>query len=102
MSDALVDKKMGALVGQLLDRTKTNKLEWQTTSDNNAFRAKLQNGMVRVQESTRTADDGREYVVHSLTVLDRAGRELEEYAPQYPSTDQMVQLWNLARRSALN
>ncbi|HEY7429035.1 MAG TPA: hypothetical protein VH682_32690 [Gemmataceae bacterium] len=104
MHDQEVQDKFRRLVLQLASRTENGKIAWTDTGDADAFRAHMQGGMVRVQKRLRFDEEGHEAADYFLTLLDRNGRELEDYYPEslsmgYDFTN-LANLWNLARRSS--
>ena len=101
MAEGEVSGKVERLVRQLLERTEGGTIEWRDTPELDTFRAQLQNGMVRVQKTLRLDEEGHETVDYSLTLLDKKGRELEDYNPELPSQEmELARLWTAARRSA--
>lgn len=106
MHDQDVQEKVRTLVQQLFSNTLYGKVAWTDTADADAFRATMQGGMVRVQKQTHLDEEGHEEISYSLTLLDRKGRELEEYYPwqgveeDRVEKDNLAALWNLARRSS--
>jgi hypothetical protein len=101
MHDKEVQNKIRQLVQQLVSGTEKGKITWTDTGDEDAFRAHLQGGMVRVQKRLCLDEEGHESMIYSLTLLDRNGRELEEYYPElFASGRDLADLWNLARRSS--
>jgi hypothetical protein len=101
MHENEVRNKFRKLVQQLISSTEGGKIVWTDTADEDAFRANMQGGMVRVQKRMRFDEEGHEAVDYSLTLLDRKGRELEDYYPEPLSPEyDLANLWNLARRSS--
>ncbi|HWG45008.1 MAG TPA: hypothetical protein VN688_19720 [Gemmataceae bacterium] len=101
MHENEVRNKFRKLVQQLISNTENGKIVWHDTADEDAFRANMQGGMVRVQKRFRFDEEGHEVIDYSLTLLDRKGRELEDYSPESlaPEND-LADLWNWARRSS--
>lgn len=101
MHENEVRNKLHKLVQQLISSTEIGRIVWTDTADEDAFRANMQGGMVRVQKCVRLDDEGHEETAYFLTLLDRNGRELEEYYPE-PLVEEreLADLWNRARRSA--
>lgn len=101
MHDNEVRNKFHKLVQQLISSTENGRIVWTDTADEDAFRANMQGGMVRVQKRTRLDEGGHEEIGCSLTLLDLNGRELEEYYPA-PIVEEreLTDLWNRARRSS--
>ena len=101
MAEGEVSGKFARLVRQLLERTERVAIKWNDTPEADTFRAQLHNGMVRVQKTVRLDEEGHEAVDYSLTLLDKKGRELEDYYPDPLSPKmELAHLWTLARRSA--
>lgn len=100
MNDIEVQNKIRTLVQQLLSNTRCGKIAWTDTGDEDAFRANMQGGMVRVQKQIYPDEENHELVGYSLTLLDRKGREVEEYYPEPSAKRELAELWNLARRTS--
>jgi hypothetical protein len=95
MSD---DNKYQKFVHQLIYRTETGMVKWTDTADEDAFRAQFRGAMVRVQRREYYHDDIGQVTEYSLVLLDEDGREADEYRKD----EKLVELWNVARRSARN
>src|SRR5690349_21536726 len=101
MHENEVRNKFRKLVQQLISSTEHGKIIWTDTADEDAFRANMQGGMVRVQKRVRVYEESQEVAEYSLTLLDRKGRELDDYCPETgPPESDLANLWNLARRSS--
>ncbi|MBX9680447.1 MAG: hypothetical protein K2X38_16940 [Gemmataceae bacterium] len=102
MSNDNFNQMMQRLVRLLIDRTENGEQKWEDTADEDAFRSMLRTGFVRVNQNTRHSEDQYEpQVGYSITLLDKKGREVDVYAPgPQERTDDVVELWRLARRSA--
>ncbi len=101
MQDEDVQEKIRQLVRQLVTNTKGGNVKWTDTGLEDAFRAHFKGGMVRVQKTMRIDEAVGEVTDYSLTLLDRNGKELEDYyPPALTPEDDLANLWILARRSA--
>lgn len=72
-----------------------NALQWQTTADEDTFRAELGLGLVRITKVPET----ERYV---LTLVDQDGVVLDEYQSSGPDCLEFEVLYREARRQALN
>src|SRR5690349_6992721 len=101
MHENEVRNKFRKLVQQLISGTGHGKIVWTDTADEDAFRANMQGGMVRVQKRLRFDEEGHEAGNYSFTLVDRKGRELEDYCPEMREPEsELANLWNRARRSS--
>ena len=66
MHENEVRNKFRKLVQQLISNTENGKIVWHDTADEDAFRANMQGGMVRVQKRFRFDEEGHEKAIIPL------------------------------------
>jgi len=99
MSD---NEKFLALLDRLLQRTRSGKLKWRDTADENAFRLVLSNGLIRVERNPSFSADTEEGP-DTLLVLNRENKVVDRFVPgNQEATEKLARLWEMARRSARN
>lgn len=101
-----IDQKFEKIITLLIVATKSNRLQWSTTPDEETFRATLPQSVVRVTRIPQGSDgdDGGTALRESytLSLLNEEGRVVEELCLPDPSESQQLGvLYSLARRSAL-
>jgi len=80
--------------------TDKDTLNWETTAEEDTFRAQAGFGMVRISKAVGTMSDDSRYV---LSLLDQEGALLDEYQPSGEGTLAATEaLYKKVRRKALN
>ena len=101
-------EKLRKLVSDLLAGTNKGTIKWTETADEQAFRAVLHTGLVRVQRIYAEAFQGNpsypiEGFEYALVALDEQNKELARYvAKDQAEAKDLRELWQRASNSARN
>jgi|SRR5579885_3211806 hypothetical protein len=103
-------EKVIQLLRLLLQETRANRVEWEFFSEDNMIRAKVGDGLLRIerQEGVRLEDiSGRvleNATVYNIWVIDSKGAVCDEFVltPLEPDYHSAKELFELARRKARN
>ena len=110
---SVIDDKLSLLVGALLQKTGEGKVSWKPTVNDGEFLAGFKRYVVSIrQDSLRFEGEPSQEHLIELSLLNRAGKVMEEWASSAQGSisgpslsddyEYLYELFKLARRSAYN
>ena len=90
--------KQKKLIESLKSATKNDLILWGETADELSFRTVFNSGMVRVEKFTMYNSDQK----YQLVIFNKEGYEVDRFTWEEPEVSSDPNLWQLARRKAMN